>query len=99
MSGQSTAPTLEDIGRALRPLLPPGCQAVLFGSRATGEARPASDWDIGLLGGAPVAGAVLERVREALEALPTLHTFEVVDLASVAPAFRKTALRDVVRIA
>jgi predicted nucleotidyltransferase len=99
MSGRSTGPTLEDIGRALGPLLPPGCQAVLFGSRATGEARPASDWDIGLLGREPLAGAVLERVREALESLPTLHTFEVVDLASVPPAFRETALRGAVRIA
>lgn len=99
MSGKPTTPTLDDIGRVLRPLLPPGYQALLFGSRATGEARPASDWDVGILGGEPLAGAVLERVREALETLPTLHTFEVVDLASVPPAFREIALRGAVRIA
>lgn len=99
MSGKPTTPTLDDIERVLRPLLPPGYQALLFGSRATGEARPASDWDVGILGGEPLAGAALERMREALETLPTLHTFEVVDLTSVPPAFREIALQGAVRIA
>ena len=99
MSGKPTTPTLDDIGRVLRPLLPPGYQAVLFGSRATGGARPASDWDIGILGQEPLTGATIERLREALDTLPTLHTFEVVDLASVPPGFRETALHGAVRIA
>ena len=97
--GAATTPTLDDIARVLRPLLPPGCQAVLFGSRATGRAWATSDWDIGILGGTPLAGAVIERLREALETLPTLHTFEVVDLSTVPSGFREAALRDAVRLA
>ena len=97
--GTPTAPSLDDIARVLQPLLPPGYQAILFGSRATGQARATSDWDIGILGQAPLAGAVLERLREALDTLPTLHTFEVVDLATVPPEFRETALQPAVRLA
>lgn len=92
MPVQQTAPALDAVARLVRPLLPPGYRAVLFGSRAAGTARPTSDWDIGILGARPLDGATLERIREAIEGLPTLHTLEVVDLTSVAPAFREAAL-------
>ena len=82
----------------MRALLPPTHYAVLFGSRATGAAGHGSDWDIGLVGATPLDGAVIERVREALEALPTLATFEVVDLATVPTDFRERALREGVRL-
>lgn len=65
---------------------------MLFGSRARGDARPTSDWDIGVIGPEPLRGAVLERIREALEGIRTLHTFDVVDLSSVPLAFRDQAL-------
>jgi predicted nucleotidyltransferase len=102
MSGASvsprTAPSLEQIGRVVRPLLPAAYRAVLFGSRATGRSGPASDWDVGLLGPAPLGGDVVERVREALDELPTLHTFDVVDLATVSEEFRAAALRNAVAL-
>ncbi len=94
----SSSPTVRDIADVLRPLIPPGHGAVLFGSRATGRAHRGSDWDIGVVGDPPVAGAVLERIREALDALPSLDTFEVVDLAASAPEFRDAALRHTVRL-
>jgi predicted nucleotidyltransferase len=94
----TTAPTVDSIADLIRPLVPAGHEAVLFGSRATGRAHQRSDWDIGLVGEPPVTGAVLERIREGLDALPTLHTFEVVDLASAAPEFRREALRHAVRL-
>lgn len=95
---RSTAPSLGDIARALEPWLPHGYEAVLFGSRATGRRSSSSDWDIGVLGPAPLEGAVMERLREALEELPTLHRFDVVDLATVPDAFRAAALETAVKI-
>lgn len=88
----STAPDLGEVTQRIRRLLPAGYRAVLFGSRATGRARLGSDWDIGLLGPRPLRGAVVERIREDLNELRTLHTFEVVDLARVPEDFRQAAL-------
>jgi predicted nucleotidyltransferase len=85
---------LADISRAVRGLLPAGYRAVLFGSRATGAAGPRSDWDIAITGPAPIDGAIVERIREALEHLPTLSTFDVVDLGVVPEGFRERALRE-----
>ena len=89
---------MEEISKVLRPLLPPGYQAVLFGSRADGRHRDSSDWDIGIVGAKPLRGALVERLREALEDLPTLHTFEIVDLSTVPEGFREAALRRAVKI-
>ncbi len=94
----STAPTPEAIVRALSPHLPPGFGLVLFGSRAEGRAHARSDWDIGIVGRTPIDGSIVERLREALDELPTLHTFDVVDLATVPPEFRERALRHAKRI-
>ena len=85
---------LEEVAQVVHARLPPGHRAVLFGSRATGAARLRSDWDIGIIGPAPVDGAIVERIREALENLPTLSMFDVVDLASVPDRFRERALRE-----
>jgi predicted nucleotidyltransferase len=97
-SNRGTAPDLDEVRRVIRPLLPEGCRAVLFGSRAAGTARHRSDWDIGLIGPGPVPGHVLERVREGLDNLPTLHLFEVVDLGTVPLPFRDAALREAVAL-
>lgn len=89
----ATAPKIEDISQILKRHLPVQYGAVLFGSRATGRARPGSDWDIGVLGPAALGGAVIETIREELDELPTLHSFDVVDLTTVPEYFRNTALR------
>jgi predicted nucleotidyltransferase len=96
VSTSSTAPTLDQIAQALRPLVPVGYRAVLFGSRAGGRAIRGSDWDIGILGPAPLDGARMTELREALEAIPTLHSFDLVDLGAVPDEFRETALRSAV---
>jgi len=95
-----TTPDMDEVAAVLRGLLPEraGYRAVLFGSRATGRARPASDWDIGIIGPAPLDGALRQRVRDALDDLPTLHRFDVVDLATVPQAFRDAALATAVRL-
>lgn len=70
----------------------PSYRAFLFGSWASGEARERSDVDIGILGPASVDSAAMLEIREACEALPTLYTIEVVDLARVPPDFAKEAI-------
>lgn len=54
---------------------------------------PGSDWDIGIIGSAPLRGAVMELIREDFETLRTLHTFDVVDMTTVSDSFRKISLK------
>ena len=91
--------TASEIATALRGLLPNTHRALLFGSRATGHASPRSDWDIGLVGPVALDGAVLERIRAALDELPTLRSFDVVDLSTAPPALRDRALQEGVSLA
>ncbi len=69
-----------------------GIRVMLFGSRARGEARERSDFDIGLLGPRPVPAALLAKLQDELESLPTLIRFDVVDLGRVSAEFRGAAL-------
>jgi predicted nucleotidyltransferase len=68
-----------------------GHQVILFGSRAGGEPRPASDFDIGIQGEQPLASEIFRDIEDALESLPTLYEIELVDLNRVTPAFLKMA--------
>lgn len=72
------------------------CRAFLFGSEASGSARPDSDIDVGLLAREPLPLAALGAVRAELEELPTLRAFDVVDLSRVDEEFRDQALRHAV---
>ena len=88
--------TADNITLALRGLVPDTHRVLLFGSRATGRAGGRSDWNIGIVGPTALDGAVLERVREALDRLPTLRIFDVVDLSTqlascIASGIRRTA--------
>ncbi|MDO9391330.1 MAG: nucleotidyltransferase domain-containing protein [bacterium] len=66
-------------------------QVILFGSRVSGEARPASDFDIGIKGEKPLASEIFSDIEDALESLPTLYKIELVDLSRVTPAFMEMA--------
>lgn len=93
----ATAPDLNEVVAIVTRHLPrSGFRAYLFGSRARGRARPSSDWDIGILGPAPVRGSVLDAIRDDLEELRTLHGFDVVDLGTTSDEFRDSAPRDAV---
>ncbi|MEK7808545.1 MAG: HI0074 family nucleotidyltransferase substrate-binding subunit [Chloroflexota bacterium] len=94
----NTTPNLVEVEKILKRLLPKDYGAVLFGSRAKGCARVGSDWDIGLIGPARLSGNVVENIREELDELPTLHTFDVVDFADLTDAFQATALRGAQKI-
>jgi predicted nucleotidyltransferase len=66
-------------------------RAFIFGSRATSRGNDRSDIDIGIEGATPLSISKLANIREDLENLPTLYSFDVVDFATVSDSFKKTA--------
>jgi predicted nucleotidyltransferase len=73
-------------------------QLFIFGSEASGVADRRSDIDIGILGPQPVPGAVMQAVRQDLETLRTLRSFDVVDLSVADAGFRVEALAHAERL-
>ena len=67
----------------------------VFGSRARGEAKPTSDWDIGVFSNSRVRPSKMFFAREELEKIRTLNKFDLVDFWMTAPEFRKNAARTI----
>ena len=76
-------------GIVRRMLGDPAYRVFLFGSWVAGEAAPRSDIDIGIEGPTPIPPTIMVTIRDACEALPTLRAVDLVDLARVAPDFRR----------
>jgi predicted nucleotidyltransferase len=70
------------------------CGVVLFGSQATGTARPTSEIEVGVLPRQPLPAWVLARVRDALEESSVLATVDVVDLSKASETLREAAVRE-----
>jgi predicted nucleotidyltransferase len=70
-------------------------RVVLFGSRARGDARPRSDYDLGVVGKKPLPLEDFFALEDELDGLPTLYQFDWVDLARTSDAFRSSALNHV----
>lgn len=70
-----------------------GRQVFLFGSRATGHARPRSDYDIGVIGDKPMAAPDYFAIEDDFDSLPTLHKIDWVDFNRVSEKFRQRAMR------
>jgi predicted nucleotidyltransferase len=68
-------------------------EVLLFGSRARGNSRPASDIDLAVSTSMP-AGALLSRLRESLEDSTIPFTADVVDLSSCGPALAAQVERE-----
>jgi predicted nucleotidyltransferase len=65
----------------------------LFGSWAQGRALAASDLDIALDAGRPIELAIIQKIADAMDELPTLRKIDVVDLQAVDREFRQRVLR------
>ena len=68
-------------------------RVLLFGSRARGSAKPRSDFDLAVDGDAPLPIEKFYEIQEALEELPTLYSFDWVDLAKTDANFREEAVK------
>ena len=66
----------------------------LFGSRARGSSRAASDIDIGILDDAPLADGLLSDIRETLFESTIPYRVDVVDLGQVDAEFRRRVLTE-----
>ena len=66
----------------------------LFGSRAQGNPRAASDIDIGILDDAPIADILLSDIRETLFESTIPYRVDVVDLGQVDAEFRRRVLTE-----
>jgi predicted nucleotidyltransferase len=65
----------------------------LFGSWAQGRALAASDLDIALDAGRPIEPAIIQKIADAMDELPTLRKVDVVDLQAVDQEFRERVLQ------
>ncbi len=65
---------------------------VLFGSRATGKARPRADFDVGVYGAEPLPLKAFFDIEDMFDALPTLYKIDWVDLNRVNEEFRRRAM-------
>lgn len=71
------------------------CEVFLFGSRARGETRRASDFDIGIRGLSKDSFETIRRhIEDAVEDGPILHEVDIVDFDSATEPFRTAALED-----
>ena len=70
-----------------------GYRIFLFGSRATGNARERSDFDIGIIGEEPVSLQTFYRIDDLLENIETLYKIDFVDLTRAAPSLKAEALK------
>jgi predicted nucleotidyltransferase len=68
-------------------------RVLLFGSRARGSAKQRSDFDLAVDGDGPLPLKSFFEIAEALEDLPTLYSFDWVDLTRVNSRFREEALK------
>ena len=71
-----------------------GYQVLLFGSRGRGIASSNSDYDIGILGDTPLDLATYFEIKDAMDALPTLHTIDWVDLNRGSKDLRENAKKE-----
>ena len=70
----------------------------IFGSEAGRGETSRSDIDIGIEGPQAIPATVLRQIRDELENLRTLRTFDVVDFRRVDERFRTVALQNVEKL-
>jgi predicted nucleotidyltransferase len=71
----------------------PHARVFLFGSRARGDARETSDFDIAVDAGSKISLGMIARIKDEIDELRTLKSIDIIDLNRVNPAF-KTIIRE-----
>ena len=82
----------------LREYLPAGVTVSVFGSRAHGRARRYSDLDLALEWDRPLGVALLGVIKEALSESDLPFKVDLLDIATVEPAFRTRNVADFVSL-
>jgi len=72
-----------------------GHRVFLFGSRATGDARSHSDFDIGVAGDTPLPLNDFYAIEDELDDLPTLYKIDWVDFNRASTRFNERAMQQV----
>lgn len=72
-----------------------GYRVFLYGSRATAQARPRSDFDLGVYGERPLPIKSFFVIEAMLDELPTLYKIDWVDFNRASQGFRERAMKDV----
>ena len=67
----------------------------LFGSRASGGGRPASDYDIGLYQGTKIPWMIMARIKDELENYLIPVDIDLVDFAAVSQEFKKSGIQHI----
>jgi amidophosphoribosyltransferase len=82
------------VQKILHRLLPETAKIRVFGSRATGKARAASDLDLAVDAGRALTLHEIGRLTEAFDEAPLPYKVDVVDLQTISSEFRKLVERD-----
>ena len=72
----------------------PNAVVIVYGSRARGDYKPNSDLDVAILTENKIPASLMAQLREELDELPTLVSFDLVDLNSVSEEFKRTVLKE-----
>lgn len=59
-----------------------------FGSRVRGDNSDTSDIDIGIDGPDSVPPGIMFQIKEEIETIPTLYSFDIIDFSGVSEKFR-----------
>ena len=73
-------------------------QLFFFGSRVRGEGSERSDIDVGIYGREAIAGAIMEKIREKIDALGILYSIDFVDFFKLSEDVRQEALKSIEEI-
>jgi len=76
----------------------PAARILLFGSRARGNARRTSDFDIAVDAGSKIPLEVIARIEEEIDELHTLKSIDIIDLNRVNHTFKAIILKNGVNI-
>ena len=76
----------------------PDARIVLFGSRAKGDARDTSDFDIAVDAGLKISLGVIARIKDEIDELHTLKSIDIIDLNRVNPKFKTIICKSGVNI-